>query len=363
MAGQPATGRASGVPAPVHILAGPETGKRNAYIAGLKASCTAADGAPPEEHRLYSQDSGTGALLSLLMNGSLFSGRRLVEYRGAEAIKTKDEVAALAAYIKAPAEDAILVLVTEGYGIDKALEAAAGAAAKKTFYEMFDNEKPRWVRERLARDGITADEEAVETLLELIENESGALDSACTALAAAFPRGSTLVADDMEKSLARNRQEDAFSLFERMAEGDLERALGVLDALIADRKGDAVQIVAALIWSFRRLERVHASMASGAGFEEACLKQGIRSKPAQRKARIAADRFPAQACRTAVISASDTDGALRSGLGSGFARPLLHLLVASAMDGKPAAISALGPGPLARRAPSPFSPTLSTTGP
>lgn len=332
----PAATAATAATAAVQILAGPELGKRAAYVAEIRAALGALDGAPPEEHRLYSQDVGVAELLALLRNGSLFSSRRLVEYRGAEAIKTKDEVAVLADYIRAPAQDAVLLLVTESYGLEKPIEAAVGAAAKKTFFEMFDNEKPRWLRERLARDGLLADQDAIDALLELVENETGALDAACVALASVHPRGHRLGADDIEGSVARNRQEDAFSLFDRMAAGDLARALGVLDAVLADRKGDAVQIIAALIWSFRRLERVHLSMADGASFDEACLKQGLRSKPAQRRLRIALDRFPPETCALAIRSASDTDGALRSGLGTAFTATLLQLLVTSIMSGRPA---------------------------
>lgn len=327
-------------PAPVQILAGPEAGKRGAYVAELRAALASLDGAPPEEHRLYNQDVGVTELLTLLRNGSLFSSRRLVEYRGSEAVKTKEEVTALAEYAKSPSQDAVLLLITDGYGLEKPIESAVGAAAKKTFFEMFDNEKPRWVRERLARDGLSADQDAVDALLELIENESGALDAACTSLAAAYPLGTRLGADEIERSIARNRQEDAFSLFDRMASGDLVRALGVLDAVLADRKGDAVQIIAALIWSFRRLERIHEAMAAGASFEDACLKQGLRSKPAQRRLRVAADRFSPAACAMAIRSASDTDGALRSGLGSAFSGTLLHLLVTAILAGRPAVVGA-----------------------
>ena len=74
---------------PVFLLAGPEAGKRAAFIDELRASIVSTDGSPAEEHRLYAQDTSVGQLLSLLRNGSLFSSRRLVEYRGAELAKGK----------------------------------------------------------------------------------------------------------------------------------------------------------------------------------------------------------------------------------------------------------------------------------
>ena len=41
-----------------YILAGPEAGKRAAFIGELRAAIAAADGQPPEEHRLYAGESG-----------------------------------------------------------------------------------------------------------------------------------------------------------------------------------------------------------------------------------------------------------------------------------------------------------------
>ena len=203
----------------VYLLAGPEAGKRAAFIDELKASIKAADGAPAEEHRLYASDTGIVELLSLLRNGSLFSSRRLVEYRGAELVKTKDDLRSLAEYLAQPAQDAVLLLVTEAFYAEKALEDAVGKERKKTFYELFENEKPRWIERRLKERGLEIDEEAIETLLELIENDTADLEAACSRLALVFPEGTVLRSEDVEACLARNRQEDAFSLFAKMVEG------------------------------------------------------------------------------------------------------------------------------------------------
>jgi DNA polymerase III subunit delta len=309
-----------------YLLAGPEIGKRAAFAAELRAAMTAADGAPPEEHRAYASETGLGEVLGLLRNGSLFSSRRIVEYRGAELIKGKEDLGAIAAYLASPAPDAVLLLVTEAFYVEKALEEAVGKDRKRTFFEMFENEKPRWIEKRLREAGLGIDEGGIEALLELVENESGALDAACARLALVFPRGATLGEDDVEAAIARNRQEDAFSLFERLAAGDLESALETLEAVLADRKGDAVQIISALTWSFRRLVRLHVLMGEGEGLESACMKLQIRSKAMQRQSGAAVRRFPLPACERIVLLASSFDEKART-VGSQYERALLQLLV------------------------------------
>jgi DNA polymerase-3 subunit delta len=114
----------------IYLLAGPEQGRRAAFIDELRGSIASADGTGAEEHRLYAQESSVGELLALLRNGALFSTRRLVEYRGAEAVKGKDDMAALVAYIARPAPEAILLLETDSFYLDKALEEAVGKSQK-----------------------------------------------------------------------------------------------------------------------------------------------------------------------------------------------------------------------------------------
>ncbi|HET7838166.1 MAG TPA: DNA polymerase III subunit delta, partial [Rectinemataceae bacterium] len=232
----------------VYLLAGPEVGKRRAFTDDLRAAVASADGQAAEEHRLYASETGVAELLALLRNGSLFSTRRIVEYRGAELAKGKDELKELAAYIASPASDAILLLITEAFYIEKALEEAVGKERKKTFYEMFENEKPRWIRSKLRELGFGIDDEGVEALLELVENDSSALEAACARLAVVYQPGRELGEEEVEAAISHTRQEDAFSLFDRVVTGELDEALEVLEAVLADRRGDAVQVISALIW-------------------------------------------------------------------------------------------------------------------
>ena len=310
----------------VYLLAGPEAGKRSAFVDELRAAVSAADGSPAEEHRLYAYESPVGELLALLRNGSLFSSRRIVEYRSAEAVKGKEDLGELAAYIAAPAPDAILVLETEAFFAEKALENAVGAARKKTFFEMFENEKPRWVERRLRESGLVPEESGVEALLELVENESSALEAACSRLALVLPRGAAVDEAVVEAAIARNRQEDAFTLFERLSTGGLEDSLETLEALLADRRGDAVQLTSALIWSFRRLHKLHLLVEAGEGFESACMKLQLRSKAAQRQNAAALKRYSRADCERVIRLASEMDARGRS-MGSAYERILLHALI------------------------------------
>jgi DNA polymerase-3 subunit delta len=314
-----------------YILAGPEIGRREFFVREIAEGLAAKEGQSAEYSRLYTQDMPPEQLVGFLRNASLFSPRRLIEYRNAEAVSSKQDQEALIAYIKNPAQDAVLLLVTEGYGLARGIEEAVGAKGKKIFWELRDSEKPAWLRDRLARDRLAADNDAIETILELVENETSALESACTVLAACFPAQHRLGLEDVESVLSRSRQEDAFSLFDRMVQADIDSALSVLDALLSDRQSESSQIMAALIWSFRTLERLHRGLAQGLELEEAFRAEKISSKTGQRKFRAALGRYTSAECARILKAASETEAALRAGYPASFARSFLQLFIRSAM--------------------------------
>lgn len=311
---------------PVYILAGPDAGRRAAFVDTIRKEFGKASGGPPEEHRLYAEETSVGDLLSLVMNGSLFSSSRIVEFRDAELAKAKAEVQALVDYVKKPAADVILLLVTSTFGLDKPLEDAVGKEAKKTFWELFENEKPQWIARRLGESGLTIDEDGIETLLELVENDTASLDAACARLAVVFPEGTRLGANEIDAAIARNRREDAFSLFARMVADEPQWALECLETVLADRQGGAVPLIAALVWSWKRLLRLHVLIDGGESFETACIKSGIRARSLQATHREALRRFGRRDCERVLCLLSDFDARVR-GAGAQLEAGLLQLMV------------------------------------
>lgn len=326
-------------PPSVEILAGPETGRRNDRIAQIRRDCSEAWGSPPEEHRLYAFETGVQDLLGLLRNGSLFSDGKLVLLFGAEAVKGKSDLAALAQYFRAPAEKTALILVTEGYGIEKYLEDAAGKDGKKIFWELGADEKDRWVRDYFRREGLEIEPEAVEAILELVENNTEALKTECSRLALFFPRGGKVTADAVEAYIAHNREEDAFSLFDRLASGDLERSLETLGAILVSREGTGIGLLGGLLWSFRRLRALEEDLAEGAAWEQAVRLQRITSRKLQAVYDAARRLWPRSVCESLIAFGVETDAQLRA-LGSPYERLLLELFVYACAGKK-------GPVPLA----------------
>ncbi|MEI6385360.1 MAG: DNA polymerase III subunit delta [Spirochaetota bacterium] len=309
-----------------YILSGPDAGRRIQFIDDLRRDLAKASGSKPEEYRLYAADCSVGDLLSIAMNGALFSDARIIEYRDAEAVKNKADVTALLAYLAHPSPDVVLLLVTDSFGLEKAIEDAVGKDRKKTFYELFENEKPRWVSKRLAEASLHIDEDGIEAFLELVENDTQAMEAACARLSLVFAPGSRLTGEDIENAIARNRSEDAFSLFARMVSDEPVWAMECLDTVLADRQGGAVPLIAALVWCWKRLLRLHVLQDEGESFDGACLKSGIRAKSLLAVHRSAISRFRREDCERVLALLVEFDARAR-GAGSQLERTLLQTMV------------------------------------
>ncbi len=328
----------------VHAVGGPETGRRNDYIKQLRAACAKSWGEEPEGHKLYAHETDVSTLLGLLMNGSLFSDGKFVVYMGADQIKLKADVQALIAYIKNPAEKTILVLVSDGYGVDKAVEEALHKDAKKIFWELSAGEMERWISDYFAGKGVGIDQFAVETILELVENNTEALRNECSRLALFFPQGARIGEEDIEKYIAHNRAEDAFSLFDRMATGDFEKAIETLSAILASKEGNGVGLMGGLLWSLRRLDSLHGAMAEGKPFEQAARGLRITSRKLLAVYDAARRRWPPSTCTRLIAFGVETDVQLRA-MGQTNERKLLEILIYACIEtkkpvalGEPAAV-------------------------
>jgi DNA polymerase-3 subunit delta len=300
-------------PAPIWLFTGPEIGERNAAVEAVRAA--AAKGAGNlDSHTFYAADVRIGDVVSLLQNGSLFADARFVVIRNAELIKKKDDVEQLLAWV-AEAEggsDAFLVLVSDEIGVDKKIEAAVPKDRKRVFWELFENRKEEWIESFFRKEGYQVDQEAVAAILELVENNTDALKTACSRFTLFFPAGHRVTEADVESMLAHNREESPFTLFDSLAQGDLEGALGILAKLSLSKDSSPVQTVAGLTYCFRRLADWHRLAESGAMDEFSLKKAGFTSRRAIDQYRAASRRWDAPAASRILALLESTDLSLRS---------------------------------------------------
>ncbi|MDR0583552.1 MAG: DNA polymerase III subunit delta [Treponema sp.] len=230
-----------------YAFLGPELGKKQDDIDAIRKKNAGA-----EESVFYAGETPVNLMAAAIQNHSLFSASRLFLIKNADQITKKNEIDLLASCMENLEEDTTLILVSEETKLAAGLDNAVPRENRRVFYELFENEKSEWLRNFFQREGFKIDSGGIETILELVENNTEALRRECSRLMLFLSKDRPVEAKDVEKWLSHSREESAFTLFSRIAAGDLSRALESLHSLLA-AKETAQGILAVLAWCFRKL--------------------------------------------------------------------------------------------------------------
>jgi len=265
----------------IHLLLGPENGEKKDFISKLEKNITKQYG-NPEKYRFYPYDTEIGEIVSIMKNGSLFSSHKIVLINNCEDIKKKNAVELLVDYCKSPADDVTLILISDGNRIETKIEKAIPAAQKKMFWELFENRKMDWVISFFRKKGLNIDRNAVEMLLEMIENNTDSMRNDCEKLAFYFKEGATITEEDIENFLYHSREENVFTLFEKVCKRELEPALDVLSSIVLAKETMPVQLLSGMLWQFKNLLSLSSLLSQRIPQTEALLKSNIRGKKNQK---------------------------------------------------------------------------------
>jgi DNA polymerase-3 subunit delta len=307
--------------APAWLLLGPEEGEKGAFVEKLRAGL-ARGGEAPEVHRFYAGESPMADIILALRNISLFAARRLVIVSSVEEVKRAEDVAALVEYLASPAEDATLILLSSGFAgeIDRRIAGdsrrkSAGAIPaehQKIFWELFENQKQGWVTTFFRQRSITVDTEAVEYLLDMVENNTRDMRVECERLAQFFGPGATLTLEGVEQYVYHSKEENVFTLFDRICGGELTLAEEALDRILLAREAEPTQLVSGLLMQFRRLAGYQRMLAANYESTEAFQKLRIFSKRNQKTYAEGGRRFTDADLRVIVQLLVEFDERFRS---------------------------------------------------
>jgi DNA polymerase-3 subunit delta len=218
-----------------------------------------------------------GELLADAANLSLFASRRLIELKFASA---PDAVsgAALARLAQDPPADTLLLVSGE-------LERKSlGVAWVKAFEEhgvlvvtqaVERPALPAWIRDRLARHGVSLAPEAAELLADRVEGNLLAAQQEVERIALLMP-GARLGAAEVAELVADNARYDVFELSAAAFAGQAARALRILAGLRAEGREPPL-ILWALLQDLRGLSRVALRVGRERSLEDAFRAEQVWS--------------------------------------------------------------------------------------
>jgi DNA polymerase-3 subunit delta len=304
-----------------YLFTGPEIGEKYDEVDRIRTALRKQYGGSFEETSFYALETTAGEITSDILSGSLFSTGRLFLIKNSEAVKKKEEVKLLASCLESIDEHTTVILLSDENKIDNTLEKCEGVQ-KKIFWEMFENRKKEWLSAFFRREGYSASDAAIETILELVENNTDALRSNCRTLFLFCDKNRTINETDVERLLSHTRAESTFTLFSVIAAGNLERSIEILHTLL-DAKESAVSIFAGLLWCWHKLGSYAALAAQGAVNDFELRKIGVTSPKAKEDYRSAARRYDVYAAGKCAALTVETDINIRS-LGTALERVMME---------------------------------------
>jgi DNA polymerase-3 subunit delta len=290
-----------------YIFLGPELGKKQDAVDAVRKNYPGA-----EESVFYAGETPVSTITDTLQNISLFAESRIVIVKNADLIKKKDDVDHLVSCIKNLKEPSVLILLSDEIKLASSLDDAVVKTNKQIFYEMFEREKADWVRQFFAREGFSVGNDSIAAVLELVENNTASLKNECSRLVNFLPKDRPVNSEDIEKWLSHNREESAFTLFSRIASGDLSKALESVSVMLA-AKESSQGILAGLVWCFRKLGDYLALLETHGEANNFELKKiGLSSPKARDDYAAAGRRYSIEDVETCLALTAEYDLLLRS---------------------------------------------------
>ena len=306
--------------APIYLYTGPEFGERNEAVDSIKASMKKKFGTV-DEYSFYLTETPLSQAMTTLQDGSLFSSATCVVIKGAEAIKNKGDIKIISDWVNSnPSDSSTLILVSDEVSVAPSLDKLVPASNKKKFWEMFEDRKLPWITNFFHKNGYYIEEEAAQEILDLIDNNTETMKNECSRFFVVFPKDHTITSDDVEAILSHNREESAFTLFNKLTDTNLtpnsrlEAGLAILQKMRLSKDNSSVMIMAGLASCFRKLVVWHKMMAANSYKDEFTMKtHGFSSKLMQKQYRNAAKIWSSGQAAAVLALLSSADMQIRSG--------------------------------------------------
>jgi DNA polymerase-3 subunit delta len=194
--------------------------------------------------------------------------RRLVIARDIDAFKAAD-LADLVVYLKDPSPSTCLMMTANQTKYEKREVAAAVEAngVVTRCYPLLDRDMQAWIESRVRSRGLTIRHDAVQYVWQTVGNDLQAASSELEKTIIALKDRKTITYEDVKTVVGEFREYLSFDLADALGRKDLQRSLEILNRLLQEGE-QAVNLLGAVAWHFRRLMRAQGMEAAGVGYEE-----------------------------------------------------------------------------------------------
>lgn len=275
-------------PAPVYLLAGPDTWRAERTALWLKEKVLDPQSAEFNAQVLQADECSPEAIVEAASAYPMFGSKRFVWVRHAEALGSGAALEGLLKYLESPATSTILVFTSAK--LDKRLKFTSACARAGCAVD-FQNLRGSAVFTQVARQAqslaLKLSRDAVEELVDLVGEDLGELQSELEKLALLQEGDAELGPEEVRLLVARSRDLDAFAVADLLSSDDPLPALRAWTKVRVGG-GDPIGTAAILSWRLRQLASFRAVLDTGEDAASAARRLGIPPWQARRLASLAA---------------------------------------------------------------------------
>jgi len=159
--------------------------------------------------------------------------------------------------------------------------------------------------------GLSLGDEAAEFFLEMVDNSTDQIRLEAQKLLAFFEKGATISLEDLEHYLVHTKEENVFTLFERLTSADFPKALEVLKKILSSKETEGIGLLGGLTWQFKNLLAFQGKLLERFSAEDAFATLKVYSKKAQANFQIGARHYSLADLQAILILTADFDQRLR----------------------------------------------------
>jgi len=219
----------------------------------------------------------------------------------------------LVAYLGDPTAWATLVFLCEKSPPPAGLKPLTACVAVVTPPRISVSSLSGWVRRTLAGAGIEIESEALDLLLQICREDWVAIEQELEKVAAAFPPGSRVGAEQLQFLVETKQEESVFDLLRLIADGQTDAALNKLARLLGNARRPREEVLHLWYWLYRQARELTAMreiVRRGLG-AEAMETVGLRPR-AQGILRRQSEKFPKSRLRKMLEALEQVDRQLKS---------------------------------------------------
>lgn len=296
-----------------YLFLGLEKGKKQEQINLIISDLEKKSSQKVDLHKIYPFDEELSFVLDIARNGSLFSSDVVIIVNQIDQFKAKD-ITLFSSFMKEGSSTATLIFLSDENSSSKISQSIVKQIPKENiqiFWEMFESNKKGWLKDFFSKENIVITPQAIDYILEMLENNTADFRVACEQIVLAHPKNQPLTLDAVEEYLFHSKEENVFSLFEKVVEQDFQSAVDILHKITFSDSAAYPQLLGGMLWQLKNLLSWAHLYQQNYSFEDIANRLNVKAKRVKSQMQLGCSNYSVNQLNDMIILTTRIDSLIR----------------------------------------------------